>query len=326
MSSWKTILKYNFTKIETLLDFLEFSPENRELVLNRSRFVFNLPQRIAEKIEKNNPNDPLFLQFVPLKLEENHHPSDLLDPVGDCNAQKTAKFLHKYEGRALLMPTSACAMHCRYCFRQNYPYETSKKGVEDELALIRADKSLSEIILSGGDPLSCSNAQLRTILESLATISHVQKIRFHTRFPIGIPERIDAELLELFSRHPQQIWFVIHCNHPRELDDEVLGALKKLRRAGVVLMNQSVLLKGVNDCEETLFELSELLTAHGILPYYLHQLDRVQGASHFEVLENQGIELIQALKKRLPGYAVPKYVKEVAAQPHKLEIWSPTHS
>lgn len=322
MSSWKTILKYNFTKIDTLLDFLEFSPENRELVLERSRFVFNLPQRLAAKMEKNNPEDPLFLQFVPLKKESEHHVSDLLDPVGDCQAQKTAKFLHKYEGRALLMPTSACAMHCRYCFRQNYPYETAKKGVEDELALIRSDKTLSEIILSGGDPLSCSNAQLQSMLESLAAIPHIQKIRFHTRFPIGIPERIDAELLELFERHPQQIWFVIHCNHPRELDSDVLSALKKVRRTGAVILNQSVLLKGVNDQKETLIELSERLTANGILPYYLHQLDRVQGASHFEVSEKQGLEIVEAMRHCLPGYGVPKYVKEIAGKPHKLNIFS----
>lgn len=320
MSSWKSILKDNFTRIDALLDFLEFSPENRQLVLPRSRFVLNLPRRIAAKIKKDDLSDPLFLQFVPLQQEGEWKPDDLIDPVGDCHAQKTGKFLHKYQGRALLMPTSACAMHCRYCFRQNYPYETSIKGVEAELNLIRQDTSLSEMILSGGDPLSCSNEQLREILSSLADIPHIKKLRFHTRFPIGIPERIDEELLEIFSNYPRQIWVVIHCNHPRELDAEVLGALKKLRSTGAVLLNQSVLLKGVNDTKEVLIELSELLTENGILPYYLHQLDRVRGASHFEVSESEGLELISAMRKCLPGYGVPSYVKEIAGQPHKIVL------
>lgn len=320
MTSWKTILKSNFTKIDSLLDFLEFDPINREKILERSRFVLNLPKRLAEKMTKNNPSDPLFLQFVPLKLEQEHHPMHVMDPVGDCLAQKTPKFLHKYQGRALLMPTSACAMHCRYCFRQNYPYEVTKKGVDEELELIRQDTTISEIILSGGDPLSWSNDQLRTLLKSLSEIDHITKIRFHTRFPIGIPERIDSELLTIFSQHPQQIWFVIHCNHPLELDQDVLNALRQLRNAGAVVLNQSVLLKGVNDQEEVLCALSELLTANGILPYYLHQLDRVHGTAHFEVCEDQGLQLIESMKKRLPGYGVPKYVREIPAMPHKMDV------
>lgn len=320
MNDWKPILKNNFTKLEPLLQFLELDSKKREEVLARSRFVLNLPLRIAQKIEKNNLDDPLFRQFVPLVQEEKPHPLHLADPVGDCMAQKTPKFLHKYHGRALLMPTSACAMHCRYCFRQNYPYETTRKGVEEELNLIREDHSLSEIILSGGDPLSCPNSQLKEIFGQLALIPHIKKVRIHTRFPIGIPERIDTELLELFSSHPQQLWLVVHCNHPKELDHDVLSALKKVKRSGAVVLNQSVLLKGVNDDLETLISLSEILTDHGIIPYYLHQLDRVQGAAHFEVAESEGLRLIQEMKKRLPGYAVPKYVKEIASQPHKLDI------
>lgn len=320
MNDWKLILKNNFTKIEPLLDFLEFDSETKREVLPRSRFVLNLPVRIAQKMEKNHLDDPLFRQFVPLVQESEPHPLHVVDPVGDCLAQKTPKFLHKYHGRALLMPTSACAMHCRYCFRQNYPYETTRKGVDEELNLIREDTSLSEIILSGGDPLSCPNSQLKEIFNRLAEISHIKKVRIHTRFPIGIPERIDTELLDLFSSHPQQIWMVIHCNHPKELDRDVLSFLQKVRRSGVVLLNQTVLLKGVNDDLETLISLSELLTDHGILPYYLHQLDRVQGAAHFEVAESEGLRLIQEMKKRLPGYAVPKYVKEIASRPHKIDV------
>ena len=323
MSCWKLILKNNFTKIEKLLDFLEFSPLNREHVLARSRFVLNLPYRLAQKMEKNNLDDPLFLQFVPLKLEEEIHPLHVMDPVGDCQARKSSKLLHKYQGRALMMPTSACAMHCRYCFRQNYPYETSYPGLDQELEWIAADTSLSEIILSGGDPLSWSNDKLKTLLKELSRIPHIKKIRFHTRFPIGIPERLDEELLAIFAEHPQQIWFVIHCNHPKELDLDVLAALTRVRKTGAVVLNQSVLLRGVNDDENTLCMLSEILTSNGIFPYYLHQLDRVQGAAHFEVPASKGLELIAAMKKRLAGYAVPKYVQEIASMPHKTDVESP---
>ncbi len=316
MTCWKTQLKNNFTKIESLLDFLEFDLDNREKVLKRSRFVLNLPVRLANKIAKNNPDDPLFLQFVPLTLENEQNPLYVMDPVGDHLAQKTPKLLHKYQGRALLIPTSACAMHCRYCFRQNYSYDKTK-GLSEEIAAINADTTLSEIILSGGDPLSLPNYQLQELLTSLSTISHVKRIRFHTRFPIGIPERIDEEFLEILARQPQQVWFVIHSNHPREFDEDVTAALRKVRNTGAVVLNQSVLLKGVNDNAKTLIELSELLIAHGIFPYYLHQLDRVQGAGHFEVSENQGLELIQELRKALPGYAVPQYVREIAGEPSK---------
>ena len=321
MNHWQTILRNNFTKTAALLDFLEFAPSHREKILDRSRFVLNLPRRLAEKIEKNNPLDPLFLQFVPqlLEVEKSQNPLFVLDPVGDCGAQKAPKMLHKYHGRALLLPTSACAMHCRYCFRQNFPYEKNK-GLTEELELIRNDPTLSEIMLSGGDPLSLPNAQLRDYLEQLAAIPHVKHIRFHTRFPMGIPERIDDEFLEILSKVPQQIWFVIHCNHPKEFDEDITTALKKIRNLGAVLLNQSVLLKGVNDNVETLVALSELLTKQGIMPYYLHQLDRVEGTEHFEVSENHGLELIKQMRGRLPGYAVPRYVREIPNENSKTPI------
>lgn len=320
MNCWKTILKNNFTKIDALLDFLEFDSVNREKIPNRSRFVLSLPVRLAEKIEKNNPSDPLFLQFVPQELENEKNPLFVMDPVGDFAVQKTPMMLHKYHGRALLVLTSACAMHCRYCFRQNYPYETVR-GLAKEIAAIQEDSTLSEVILSGGDPLSLPNSQLKELLGQLSGIPHVKHIRFHSRFPIGIPERIDQEFIEIISALPQQVWFVIHSNHPREFDADVQLALRKLRDAKVLLLNQSVLLKGVNDHPKTLIELSELLTLQGIIPYYLHQLDRVQGAAHFEVPENQGLELIKAMQACLPGYAVPKYVREIPGSTSKTPLF-----
>lgn len=211
-------------------------------------------------------------------------------------------------------------MHCRYCFRQNFDYDTENKGFENEITLIAADPSIREVILSGGDPLSLSNDVLRALLIQLSAIGHLRHIRFHTRFPIGIPERVDEQFLSLLSSLPQRIWFIIHANHPRELDADVLSALKRLQKAGVVLLNQSVLLRGVNDNVDTLEELCLLLVDHGILPYYLHQLDRVEGAAHFEVAEERGKALITALNARLPGYAVPKYVQERAGDPNKTPL------
>jgi EF-P beta-lysylation protein EpmB len=220
----------------------------------------------------------------------------------------------------LLVTTSACAMHCRYCFRQHFDYETHKKLFEDELNIIRNDTTVNEIILSGGDPLSLDDRILKNLLEGLASIPHVKKVRFHTRFPIGIPERIDQSFLDLLQSIPLQFWFVIHTNHPNELDSDVLNALKSIQKLGIPILNQFVLLRGINDDVDVLAELCSQLADHGIMGYYMHQLDRVEGASHFEVPVEKGKELVKELAKRLPGYAVPRYVQEIAGMPSKTPI------
>lgn len=240
--------------------------------------------------------------------------------MAEDSFRKEAKLLHKYKGRALLVCTSVCAMHCRYCFRQNFAYDTANKSFSQELALIREDPSLHEIILSGGDPLSLSDNRLQELFVELSSIPHITRIRFHTRFPIGIPERITHAFMALLQSLPQQIWFVLHINHYRELDEDIIRKIRELQKIGVVVLNQSVLLKGVNDNVETLKELCEQLVNHGVLPYYLHQLDRVQGAAHFEVDEKKGQQLIQALAAQLPGYAVPKYVREIPGEPNKTAL------
>lgn len=321
---WRQIQRSNFSHLQALADFLELDAHARTRLLKQPRFVLNLPRRLAEKIEKNNLEDPILRQFLPLIEEQNRSEGFRLDPVEDKTFRKEKKLLHKYEGRALLICTSACAMHCRYCFRQNFPYETEEKQFEKELKAIAEDTSLTEIILSGGDPLSLSDTHLGSLMERIAEIPHVKRLRFHTRFPIGIPERLDASFLELLARARLQIVFIIHCNHPQELDAGVLAALKNVQRLGIPVLNQAVLLRGVNDNLATLKALCEKLADHGILPYYLHQLDRVQGAAHFEVPENQGLTLISELAKQLSGYAVPRYVKEIAGEPHKTPILSPS--
>lgn len=286
----------------------------------RPRFALNLPFRLASKIEKGNIEDPILKQFLPV-VDENHvDPSFNLDPVGDGICRKSSKLIHKYHGRVLLVCTSACAVHCRYCFRQNFDYDVRGKTFDDELALISEDTSINEVVLSGGDPLSLDDRILSQLLERLSRMPHVRKVRFHTRFPIGIPERIDDSFLGILRDVPLQFWFVVHVNHPRELDRDVLVALKSIQKIGIPVLNQSVLLRGVNDSVEVLEELYGTLVDHGIFAYYLHQLDRVQGAAHFEVTEERGKQLIRELEARMPGFAVPKYVKEIAGAPGKTHI------
>ncbi len=317
---WRQILRKNFTNWEKLADFLELSEEKRLKILKNPQFSLNLPVRLAQKITKNNLEDPILKQFLPTTEESIINPQFREDPVQDLEFRKESKLLHKYPGRALLICTSACAMHCRYCFRQNFPYETQNKEFAKEIELIRQDSTLNEIILSGGDPLSLDDALLNELLDSLDSFSHVKRIRFHTRFPIGIPERLDEDFLKILRNRRCQLWFIIHTNHPQELDDEVLAALKNVQQMGIPVLNQSVLLKGVNDDLTTQQQLCEKLVDHGILPYYLHQLDRVQGTAHFEVATNQGRQLIQSLTSCLSGYAVPKYVSEIPGFPNKTSL------
>ncbi len=319
VAEWKKILRKNFTRIGELADFLELTNEQRKKILFHPNFALQVPYRLAQKMAKGTLDDPIFKQFIPLQEELVKNPLFIQDPVSDLFFQKESKLLQKYEGRVLLMPTGACAMHCRYCFRQNFPYST-KKSMEEEIRKIAEDSSIQEVILSGGDPLSLSDESLDSLLSSLSSIPHIRRIRFHTRFPIGIPERIDESFLAVLRKVSQQIFFVIHCNHPRELDEDFFVRLKQLQLMGCIILNQAVLLRGVNDDEATLIELAKMLANHGILFYYLHQIDRVQGAAHFEVDEKKGAWLIDRIAQHLPGYAVPRYVKEIAGEPYKTML------
>jgi len=314
---WRKIQRLNFTRIEPLADFLELSQELRARLVARPRFTLNLPRRLAEKIAKNTLDDPILRQFVPLEDELIPMPGFVSEPLEDGRFRKTKKILHKYKGRALLLASSACAMHCRFCFRQNFPYETEEKNFDEELEFIRQNPSLSEIILSGGDPLSLSDASLASLFQAFDQIAHLKRIRFHTRFPIGIPERIDDSFLGLLASSSKQIFFVVHCNHPLELDPDVAAALKKIQRLGIPVLNQAVLAKGVNDDEKTLLAHSEALVNAGIIPYYLHELDPVQGAGHFSLPNTRGPELIRHIQQNLSGYGVPRLVREIPGQPGK---------
>lgn len=320
MENWRQIQKNNFKNWKSLAEFLKLDLDKP--FFSHPHFPLNLPRRLAEKIEKGTLNDPILLQFFPHQKENVAAPGFMTDPVEDTSFQKTPRLLKKYNGRVLLIVTSACAMHCRFCFRQNYPYNDPPLDFSDELEAIRNDPSIHEVILSGGDPLSLSDQKLNALIEQLATIPHLKLLRFHTRFPIGIPERITSSFLHILENTRLQTFFLLHTNHPRELDNDVLQAMKSIQKRGIPVLTQTVLLRDVNDNVSTLKELCLKLAAHGIIPYYLHQLDRVQGAAHFEVPTETGLRLIKQLRTQLPGYAVPTYVQEIPHKKNKVPLTS----
>ena len=322
MVPWRDVQRQNFTYWKSLAEFLQLNSQHYSAILQNSHFPLNLPLRLAQKIEKNCWEDPILQQFLPTHPETLPIAGFQNDAVGDVPAKKTSKLLQKYTGRALLLATSSCAMNCRFCFRQHYNYETQEKNFDREIAMIQQDPSLTEIILSGGDPLSLSDQVLTLLMEKLDQIPHLKRIRFHTRFPIGIPERIDTSFLTLLEKTQKQIVFIIHTNHARELDNDVLLALKQIQRLAIPVLSQSVLLKGVNDTVIALKELFEKLADHGVISYYLHQLDRAQGTAHFEVTETQGLALMNELSRLLSGYALPKYVREESGRNCKTTISS----
>lgn len=317
---WRQILRQNFINWQLLADFLQLTPKQRQVIDQNPRFPLNLPLRLAEKIPKKTLDDPILRQFLPVSQELEDNESFVDDPVGDFRVRDERKLLKKYAGRVLMLATGACAMNCRFCFRQNFEYETVRKSYDEELELIAGDESIHEVILSGGDPLSLSNHVLKELFHQLDKIPHVKRIRIHTRFPVGIPERLDEGFLDLLKNQTKQIWFIVHINHPNELDEDVLCRLKAVQCLGIPVLSQTVLLKDVNDALDTLKNLFEMLVDHGIQPYYLHQLDRVKGTKHFDVSEKHGRELIEQLTQQLSGYAVPKYVREVSGAPSKTPV------
>lgn len=323
--SWQAVLRSNLLTPRQLVDHLQLAPPEAARLVERPSFRVNIPLRLANKMPKGTLDHPVTRQFVPLLEELDSAEGFIADPVGDSRCRPHARLLHKYVGRVLLTTTGACAMHCRYCFRQHFDY-TQQHGFEEELLYIRKDPSIREVILSGGDPLSLSNGTLGRLLEALDQIPHVAIVRFHTRFPIGIPERIDEGLLELLRERRAQIWWILHSNCAEEWDDEIRKALARVRRLGIPLLNQAVFLKGVNDTVASQQALLECLIDQGIQPYYLHQLDRVAGAAHFEVPEEDGHAILEELRTRLPGYALPSFVKEEAGAPSKTRLQPTLHT
>jgi EF-P beta-lysylation protein EpmB len=271
------------------------------------------PLAYVAKMRPGDPADPLLRQVLPLSEELVPVAGFSSDPVADLVARRGPGLLQKYHGRVLLITTGTCAIHCRYCFRRHFPYQEGPSRAElirVAVAEVAAEPTVDEVILSGGDPLTLPDSQLAELAQALAAIPHLRRLRVHTRLPIVIPERVTPELLDWLRGTRLTPILVVHANHPRELDDSVAESLTRLVDHGIPVLNQSVLLRGVNDEARTLVELSRRLIELRVVPYYLHQLDQVAGAAHFEVPEEHGRELLQRLRAALPGYAVPRYVRE----------------
>lgn len=288
-----------------------------------AQFPMRVPRGFAARMRRGDPDDPLLRQVLPLDEEDRLVPGFDLDAVGDGKAKVATGVIHKYEGRALLVATGSCAIHCRYCFRRHFDYSAetaASQRWQDAITWLRSDPGISELLLSGGDPLSLSTAKLAELTDAIGDLPGLRRLRLHTRLPIVLPERVDTVLLDWLAGLPWPVTVVVHANHPNEIDDSVIAALGHLRGAGAVLLNQAVLLRGVNDRVEVLAELSERLFDAGVLPYYLHQLDRVAGTAHFEVDEAHALSLHSALQSCLPGYLVPRLVREVAGAPSKVPL------
>jgi EF-P beta-lysylation protein EpmB len=322
--SWQQALKDAIRDPVELCRLVGLSAEYEDEARRAAHsFPVFAPRGWVARIRFGNPHDPLLRQVLPLGEELNWPAEFTTDPVGDRLARRSPGLLHKYSGRVLLVTTGTCAVHCRYCFRRHFPYSETPRGLaswQPAIDEIAADSSISEVILSGGDPLTLVDDLLAELTARLAEIGHLRRLRVHTRLPILIPERVTDELIDWLTGSRLTPIVVIHANHAAELDASVAAVIGRLAAAGVQLLNQSVLLRGVNDNIETLAELSERLIDLRVMPYYLHQLDRVAGAAHFEVPEAVGLELMEQLRVRLPGYAVPRYVREVAGAPYKTPL------
>lgn len=322
---WQQELAHAIHDPAELLRALELDPALLPAACAAAKsFPLRAPLGFVARMRKGDPDDPLLRQILPLAAELEPAPGFVLDPVGDLAMQAAPGVLHKYQGRALLIVTGACAVHCRYCFRREFPYAEVRADADSwqpALAYLAGDASIHEVILSGGDPLALSDRRLGALLTGLNRIPHLKRLRIHSRLPVVLPERVDDSLLNLLAHLRLQSVLVIHANHPREMDDSVRAALTQLATAGVTLLNQSVLLRGVNDVAATLIELSEALFAARVMPYYLHLLDRVRGAAHFEVKEANASAIMKKLRQRLPGYLVPRLVREQPGQPAKTPVW-----
>ncbi len=286
-------------------------------------FPVFVPREFAARMRPGDPADPLLRQVMPVAAEGIEAPGFHADPVGDLQANVAPGVLHKYASRALMITTGACGVHCRYCFRREFPYvETGSRSqaYEPSLAYLRERTDVEEVILSGGDPLTMIDKALDSLLTKIEAIDHVGRLRIHSRMPIVIPSRVNRFLVQRLRDSRLTAWMVVHSNHAAEIDSDTSSALQRMVDAGIPVLNQSVLLRGINDSVDALETLSRALIDCRVIPYYLHQLDRVTGGAHFEVPQQRGRELIAQLESRLPGFAVPRYVIEVAGEKSKTRL------
>jgi EF-P beta-lysylation protein EpmB len=321
-ADWQRLLRQAITSPAELFRQLKLDPSSLPAVLQAAgEFSVMVPPGYLAKMEPGNSDDPLLLQVLPQAAEVAAQPPGYQhDPVGDDAASPHAGLIHKYHGRVLLITTGACAVHCRYCFRRHYPYakgSASLQQLQPALDWIRQHDDIEEVILSGGDPLMLSDSRLNQLISTIETIPHVQRLRFHSRLPVVLPERITTELLDRLQQSRLEILMVIHANHPAELDDSVAHACGLMRAADVLLLNQSVLLNGINNRPDVLEKLYKRLFSLGVQPYYLHLLDKVHGAAHFDVDETSARRLYADVSARLPGYMTPRLTREIGGERSK---------
>lgn len=319
-ADWLDYLTNSLTDPNQLLDALQLPRDDyREAVQARKLFPFRVPLTFVKKMEVGNPNDPLFLQVMSSQKEFEQVVGFSTDPLEEQN-NTVPGLLHKYHNRVLLLVKGGCAINCRYCFRRHFPYSDnkgSKANWQKAIDYISQHSEIDEIILSGGDPLMAKDHELAWLLTQLEQIPHIKNLRIHSRLPVSIPQRINSTLCAMLKASPFNIVLVNHINHANEIDRSFQQAMSQLRDAGVVLLNQSVLLKGINDNPLTLKTLSQKLLECGILPYYLFMLDKVQGAAHFHIADNDALKIYQELQKISSGYLVPRLAKEIAGEPNK---------
>lgn len=327
--NWQSQLSDLITDPSELLSLLALSSEQllSGAILASEKFKLRVPRAFVGKMNAKNPLDPLLLQVLPHHLELEEHPEFVTDPLGEEAANQLPGVLHKYKSRFLLTLTGACAVHCRYCFRRHFPYQENLPKNEDWLNIknyIEANPNINEIILSGGDPLTLSNRKLALWLERLSSLKQIQILRIHSRVPIVIPNRIDEQLISLLKNSRLRIVLVVHSNHASELDDFTCSKLLQLSDHHITVLNQAVLLKGVNDSAQTLIDLSYRLFEARVMPYYLHVLDKVKGAQHFDLESSEIDDIYRDVLANLPGYLVPKLVREIAGEKNKTPLFGAT--
>lgn len=320
--TWKEQLQDSFTCPKALLKYLELDEQEASLEAHK-QFNFLVPKHFAQLITKKDPNCPLLKQVLPTRLEMNDQQQGLVDPLQEISAMKDGSLMQKFSSRVLFLTSTHCAVNCRYCFRRHFPYQentSSLKGLISQIQALENKLEVFEVIFSGGDPLTLSNASLEKILQTFEKVPTLQVARFHTRLPVVLPDRVDNKLLEILSTLKKKCIFVLHLNHPQEISPELVDKVALFKSLGIDVLNQAVLLKGVNDSLSVQYSLWKSLSLAGIAAYYLHQLDLVKGGVHFFVDPQKGKKLIEDLRSKLPGYMIPTYVQEVPQATSKVPL------